>query len=175
MNCCVYPGSFDPFTLGHMDIVNRALKIFDRVVILICHNSAKGARFVPAEKMKECIELDMHVHFENAGHVVVDILPDRLSVIDYMSNHRKELSNCTTILRGVRDASDITAELRLLDQYKYFAHGIGFEFVPLIARPEFRGVSSSLVREMCRIRTIEPKDYPVPPAAHLCIMKQSLA
>ena len=169
MKACVYPGSFDPFTIGHMDIVNRAMKIFDKVTILICRNSSKGERFIPVEKMKECIEYDMQVHFENAGKATVDILPDGLSVLDYMSNHRKELGNCMNIVRGIRDAGDATEEIRLADQYRYFSRDIRFELVPLIARPEYRGLSSSVVREMFKMRQVEPKEWPVPPSVALAI------
>lgn len=162
MKCCVYPGSFDPFTLGHMDIAARATHIFDRVVILICNNPAKGERLVPAESMKECIIDAMDAHFENAGKIIVDILPEGLSVIDYMSNHRVELHDSMTILRGIRDAGDAMDEMRLSDQYAHLSHNIAFNFVTLMARPEHRGVSSSLVRAMMKLRTIGPKEWPVP-------------
>jgi len=169
MTACVYPGSFDPFTNGHMDIANRALNVFDKVIILICSNSAKGKRLIPAEQMKECIEYDMQVHFENAGKVTVDILPEGLSVPDYMKSHRVSLNNRMNILRGIRDASDATAELRLADQYKYFSGDADIELVPLIARPEYRGLSSSLVREMLKLSDVGMKEWPVPPAVALAI------
>ena len=55
MKTCVYPGSFDPFTNGHLDIALRAGDLFDKVVILISQNPGKGERFLPAEEMQKAI------------------------------------------------------------------------------------------------------------------------
>ena len=85
-----------------------------------------------------------------------------------MSNHREYLDNCMNIIRGIRNATDATDELNLADQYKWFSHMIRFEFIPLIAKPKYRSVSSSLVREM--VKYLPPDEIPVPePVANLII------
>jgi phosphopantetheine adenylyltransferase len=91
---------------------------------------------------------------------MVDILKPEHTVLDYMSNHREYLDNCMNIIRGIRNATDATDELNLADQYKWFSHMIRFEFIPLIAKPKYRSVSSSLVREM--VKYLPPDEIPVP-------------
>ena len=164
MRCCVYPGSFDPFTLGHWDIAHRARNLFDKVVILISTNSGKGRRLVTEKKMKRAIEATLlgaelvegkEYDVSQIGFKV-DILPNGQTVIDYMSNHRKELDNCTNIIRGIRNAEDAVAEIDLAGCYRYFSHDIRFEFIPLLASDKYRYVSSTLVKEMYRVNNEHP-------------------
>ena len=89
-----------------------------------------------------------------AGYV--DSQSDYQTVIDYMSNHRKELDNCTNIIRGIRNAEDAVAEIDLAGCYQYFSHDIRFEFIPLLASDKYRYVSSTLVKEMYRVNNEHP-------------------
>jgi len=165
MKCCVYPGSFDPFTLGHLDIAKRARKLFDKVVILIADNSNKNVRMVNRDKMKLAIEATLvgaesvedgkEYDVASLGYQV-DILPSGLTVLDYMSNHRDELDSCMNIIRGIRNSADAMAEIDLAGYYTYFSHNIRFEFIPLLASDRFRHVSSSLVREMFKMNNARP-------------------
>ena len=92
MKTCVYPGSFDPFTNGHLDIALRAGDLFDRVVILISQNPGKVERFIPAEEMQKAIETALAIEGAKGRcpktEFMVDILKPEHTVLDYMSNHR---------------------------------------------------------------------------------------
>lgn len=175
MKTCIYPGSFDPFTNGHLDIALRAGKIFDRVVILISQNPLKGGRFIPAECMKDAIYGALAEAGER-GYVsdtefMVDILNPGITVFDYMIEHGKYLNNCMNIIRGIRDGSDAIEEMRLSEQYKWFSHHSRFEFIPLIAKPALSSVSSTLVRVMTK-HHIPLDEIPVPTAVANLIGKE---
>lgn len=172
MKTCVYPGSFDPFTNGHLDIALRAGDLFGKVVILISQNPGKGERFIPAEEMQKAIYSALAIEVAKGRcpktEFMVDILKPEHTVLDYMINHREYLDNCMNIIRGIRNATDATDELNLAGQYKWFSHMIRFEFIPLIAKPKYRSVSSSLVREMVKYLPLD--EIPVPePVANLII------
>lgn len=150
---CVYPGSFDPFTFGHLDIVKRALKLFDGITILVCINSSKETRLITCTDTVSVIRKTIMELLppEDSTRVKVDFLKLGSSVLDYMSNHRNELNHCMNIIRGVRNSADAEYEINLCGQYEYFSHNIKFEFIPLIASPEYRFLSSSIVREAWKI------------------------
>ena len=176
MKTCVYPGSFDPFTNGHLDIALRAGNLFDKVVILISQNPGKGGRFIPAEEMKKAIYSALAIEGAKCRcpktEFMVDILKPQNTVLDYMINHRDYLDNCMNIIRGIRNPTDAVEELNLADQYKWFSHMIRFEFIPLIAKPEHRSISSSLVREM--VKYLPTDEIPVPePVANLIIDREA--
>ena len=160
MRACVYPGSFDPFTNGHLNIVWRAGNLFDKVVVLISPNSEKK-RFTDEYVMKVAIEKTLEVTFHDPNKYQVDILRPGLSVLDYMSNHREELDSCMNIIRGIRDGLDAMAEHRLYEQYKWFSHEIRYEVIPLFCDPIYRSVSSSLVREMYKMRSVDAVPVPL--------------
>lgn len=161
MRCCVFPGSFDPFTCGHLNIVERALKIFDKVTVLVSLNPGKHSRFTEALKMVEGIEKTLQT-MGLSDRVKVDILKVNQSVLDYMSNHREELDNCMNIIRGVRNVEDISYEMNLYGQYKYFSHNIRFEFIPIIADPKYAYLSSSVAREAIRLKCINEVSEMIP-------------
>jgi pantetheine-phosphate adenylyltransferase len=174
MKTCVYPGSFDPFTNGHLDIALRAGDLFDKVVILISQNPGKGERFLPAREMQDAIRASLAIEGAKGRcprtEFYVDILNPEHTVLDYMSNHREYLENCMNIIRGIRNATDATDELNLADQYKWFSHMIRFEFIPLIAKPAHRSISSSLVREM--VKYLPPDEIPVPEPVAVLMSKE---
>ena len=153
MKTCVYPGSFDPFTIGHLNIVSRAADIFDRVVILISPNSTKGTRFIPAETMKKAIEETIESY---GSKCTVDILKSG-TVLDYIEEHDLDYN----IVRGIRDANDAVEEMRLVDQYKWFTYH-PIEFIPFVAAYAHRSVSSSLVREMVKYGQLDKLPVPKP-------------
>jgi len=174
MKTCVYPGSFDPFTNGHLDIALRAGDLFDKVVILISQNPGKGERFLPAREMQDAIRASLAIEGAKGRcpktEFYVDILKPEHTVLDYMSNHRECLDTCMNIIRGIRNAADATDELNLADQYQWFSHKIRFEFIPLIAKPKYRSVSSSLVREM--VKYLPPDEIPVPEPVAVLLSKE---
>lgn len=95
MKTCVYPGSFDPFTNGHLDIALRAGDLFDKVVILISQNPGKGERFLPAKEMQDAIRASLAIEGAKGRcpktEFYVDILKPEHTVLDYMSNHREDI------------------------------------------------------------------------------------
>jgi len=97
----IYPGSFDPVTNGHVDIVERGLKIFDGIIVAILRNPAKKALFT-VEERKEMIEISLNKY----SNVEVDIFDGLL--VDYA---RKR--NAGTIVRGMRAVSDFESEFQL--------------------------------------------------------------
>lgn len=175
MSACVYPGSFDPFTLGHLDITERAGRLFDRVVVLICTNSSKKARFLHADVSCDAIKEVLLQTFSNPDKYVVDVLEDNKSVVDYMEVHDDLFADGMNIIRGIRDASDADMEIRLFEQYKWFAGSYAgkIEFIPLIAKPEHKALSSTLVREMTRMSTVNPTAWPVPDIVRNAILAKT--
>ena len=133
MKKILFPGTFDPFTIGHLSIVKRALQHFDEVVIAIGQNSAKK-NFFPLEKRLT----DISKTFENEP---------RVSVLTYdglTADFAKEIG-VPLILRGVRSIADFEYERNVADvNLKLF----GVETFLLVADTETAHVSSSLVREL---------------------------
>ena len=125
MSACVYPGSFDPFTLGHLDITERAGRLFDRVVVLICTNSSKKARFLHVDMSCDAIKDVLLQTFRNPDKYVVDVLEDNKSVVDYMAVHEDLFADGMNIIRGIRDASDAD-----MDTLKQLRHVISVDTVP---------------------------------------------
>ena len=173
MSACVYPGSFDPFTLGHLDITERAGRLFDRVIVLICTNSSKKARFLNADASCDAVKEVLLQTFSNPDKYVVDVLEDNKTVVDYMAVHDDLFADGMN--RGIRDASDADMEIRLFEQYKWFANGCAgkIEFIPLIAKPEHKALSSTLVREMTRMSTVNPTAWPVPDIVRNAILAKT--
>lgn len=131
---CVYPGSFDPVTNGHLDLIERAAAIFDEVIVAILHNPAKTGRF-PVEKrvgmlQKACAHLP-NVRFDHFGGLLVD----------YMRSQ-----NSKVIVRGLRDGADFESELRMAQLNRQMAPGV--ETLFLATSPEHAALSSSAVREI---------------------------
>lgn len=129
----IFPGSFDPFTLGHYDIVMRGLHLFDTIIIGIGRNTSKTPTF-PLEARIEAIQRV----FTNEPRVQVEIY-DGLT-IDFAAAHQ---ASC--ILRGVRSMQDFEYERNIAAANKQLA---GIETVLLYTRPEYAHISSSLVREL---------------------------
>lgn len=131
----LYAGSFDPFTIGHQSIVDRALDLFDNVVVAIGDNSAKSP-FQSVDERKTAIEK-------------VYASDPRVSVVVY-SGLTVDLAGslgCTHLLRGVRSASDFDYERSLADANRNIS---GLETVLLYTLPELAFVSSSLVRDLIK-------------------------
>ena len=131
----LYAGSFDPFTIGHWSVVDRALRIFDRGIIAIGENADKNA-FWPLEKRLDHIR---SVYKDNA----------RVGVISYsgLTADTARHTGCTHLLRGVRSSVDFEYERTLADANRNIS---GLETVLLYTLPEYAFVSSSLVRDLMR-------------------------
>ena len=133
MSTAVYAGSFDPFTIGHRDIVNRALQMFDRVVIAIGINENKKGQW-PAEFRCQAIA----AAYRDCPEV---------KVITYTGLTVDMARDCgaDVLIRGVRNAADFAFEQNLADTNRALT---GIDTVLLIASPSLAFVSSSMVREL---------------------------
>ena len=97
----IYPGSFDPVTNGHLDIIKRGLKLFDTIIVAILHNPAKAECFT-VEERKEMLEISLR-KFEN-----VEVDTHNGLLVDYAA-----MRNAHAILRGMRAVSDFEHEFQL--------------------------------------------------------------
>lgn len=133
MKAAVFPGSFDPFTIGHKDIADRALRIFDRLIIGVGYNIHK-AEADSIEKRVISIS-DLYAGFTNVAVEAYSGL-----TVDFAKKHDAEF-----IIRGLREVKDFEYERNLADTNSAIS---GIETVFLIARPELGYISSSMVREL---------------------------
>jgi pantetheine-phosphate adenylyltransferase len=135
MAIAVYPGSFDPFTYGHLDIATRAAKMFDTVHIVVVHNPAKNPRLTTAQR----VELITEILNGKPGNYVVSSLDTGL-LVDYC----KDLG-ADALVKGVRTNVDLDYELPMA-QVNRDLSGIETIFIP--ADPTHGFVSSSLVKQV---------------------------
>jgi pantetheine-phosphate adenylyltransferase len=135
MAIAVYPGSFDPFTYGHLDIATRAAKMFDTVHIVVVHNPAKNPRLTTAQR----VELITEILNGKPGNYVVSSLDTGL-LVDYCRD-----LGADALVKGVRTNVDLDYELPMA-QVNRDLSGIETIFIP--ADPTHGFVSSSLVKQV---------------------------
>lgn len=145
MRTAVFPGSFDPFTIGHKDIVDRAAKIFDRVIIGVGYNEHKpGAASVESrvEAIRKIYRDSPDPRENHDSHEDHDILVESYTglTVDFARKH-----GAGFIIRGLREVKDFEYERNLADTNAAISD---IETVFLVARPELGYVSSSMVREL---------------------------
>ena len=133
MRTAIFPGSFDPFTTVHLDLVQRGLELFDRIVIGIGKNSQKNELFPLSFREQALREL-----FKDEERVTVEVF-DGLTV-DFARRH-----DARFLLRGVRSIQDFAYEQSMADANRQLDD---IETVVLYARAEHTFISSSLVREL---------------------------
>jgi len=130
----VYPGTFDPITNGHQDLVRRAAGIFDRVVIGIAANPGKAPLFTLDERV------------ELAQKVLADL--DNVTVQGYAGltvDFARE-QGCGIVLRGLRAMSDFEFEFQLANMSRHLARDVDYVF--MTPQEQFTFISSTLVREI---------------------------
>lgn len=134
MKTAIFPGTFNPFTIGHADIVERALTIFDKVVIGVGYNPEKGdSNIYPrVAHIKEV--------YEDNPNVVVEAYTDL--TVDLAKRH-----DATAIVKGVRSVKDFEYERDQADINRQLTNG-EVETILLYAEPHLAAVSSSMVREL---------------------------
>ncbi|MBQ7591580.1 MAG: pantetheine-phosphate adenylyltransferase [Clostridia bacterium] len=133
MKTALIPGSFDPFTLGHKNVVTRALTLFDRVVVAVMNNSGKEYMFSAEERVKIA-----KLTLSGLRRVKVIYCPG-------MTYELFRETGACAIVKGIRNASDLRYEL---PQYEFNREAGGCETVFLPSDPEFSGISSTGVRKM---------------------------
>lgn len=138
----LFPGSFDPFTLGHADIVERALSLFDEVIVAIGYNEQKPGWQSVDERLQAIRNL-------YADEPSVKVMAYSGLTADVVKQ-----TEATCLLRGVRSVKDYEYELQMADINRQLC---GVETVLLFTRPEYASISSSVVRELAHFgRDITP-------------------
>jgi len=133
----LFPGSFDPFTKGHEDIVLRGLNLFDEIIIAIGYNSGKSQRYFKIEFMVERIKET----FETYPNIRVQTFSELTA--DYAKRHHAKF-----LLRGLRNTTDFEYENSIAQVNRYLNDEL--ESVFLITSPQFASISSSIIREVHR-------------------------
>lgn len=137
MTRAVCPGSYDPVTNGHVDVVLRAVELFDEVVVVVLHNPAKEGTFTPDERvalLREALPERDGLRIEaHGGRLLVDVCKDL---------------GATAIVKGLRGGTDFAYELPMALMNR---HLTGVETVFLPGAPAFEHVSSSLVKEVAAL------------------------
>jgi pantetheine-phosphate adenylyltransferase len=133
----VCPGSYDPVTLGHADVIERAAALYDEVVVAVLHNPAKAGLFTPEERQK--LLEDSVGHLPN---VRVELFANRL-LVDVCRDAHAE-----AIVKGLRGGTDFAYELPMALMNR---HLTGIETVFLPGDPRFEHISSSLIKEVARL------------------------
>lgn len=152
----IYPGSFDPFTNGHMDIVHRGLEIFERVIVAVACNSEKNSFFTVQERVDMINEL-----VADNPRVQVDTLDGLL--VDYVV--KKE---ARVILRGLRAVTDFEFEFQLAQMNHKVCEQV--ETLFMMTSPDCAYLSSSIVKEVGRLGGDISKF--VPPQVLRCLQKK---
>jgi pantetheine-phosphate adenylyltransferase len=135
----VYPGTFDPITNGHTDIIRRALHIVDKLVIGVARNDGKGPLFSTDERVE--IVRDEVSHLENGAANRVEVLPFQTLLM-----HFAETVNAGVIVRGLRAVSDFEYEFQMAGMNARLNPQI--ETVFLMATDRFQFISSRFVKEI---------------------------
>lgn len=133
---CLFPGTFDPVTLGHVDIINRALPLFDKIVVGIGLNAAKVPMFSP-EQRKDWIR-EIYRDEDRVEGAVYEGL-----TIDYCRQIGAKF-----ILRGIRYVSDFEYEKTIADANRTLDRSI--ETIFLTGEPKYTSVASTIVRDIIR-------------------------
>ena len=139
MKIAVCPGSFDPITLGHLDIISRASKLFDGVIVVVMSNAAKSPLFNQVERMELIQRAIAEAGIDN---VTVDCYDGLLA--DYV-----KMRNATAIVKGLRAMSDFEYEFQMaLTNRKIYPEA---ETVFLTTAAENMYLSSSLVKQVAQL------------------------
>lgn len=152
MKKTLYPGSFDPITYGHMDIISQALKIYDEVIVAVLVNSSKKSGMFTLE---ERINLIKEI-YKNNPKVKVISSDENIAAVDVALNN-----GCTTMVRGLRDLTDFADELKLAELNLTISDE-KVNTVAFFANPAKTTISSTMVKELTRLnKNIDNFVHPV--------------
>ncbi|NUM74862.1 pantetheine-phosphate adenylyltransferase [candidate division KSB1 bacterium] len=136
MKLAIYPGTFDPVTNGHLDIVERAAMLFDQVVVAVTTNSAKNPMFSVAERLEMFREVTQHfsnVRVESFSGLLVEYAAGR---------------GASVLIRGLRAISDFEYESQMALINRKISHGMDTVF--LTANEKYTYLNSTIVKEVAR-------------------------
>ena len=148
MTKAIYPGSFDPVTKGHVDVIKRAAKLFDHLVVGVLVNSSKNPLFSTEERVSMLMEI--FSDYDN-----IEIVSFNGLLVDYC-----HANNISTIVRGLRAVTDFEYELQIAQTNRVIAPDIDTVF--LTTSLEYAYLSSSIVKELasygCDIKPLVPEN-----------------
>ena len=147
LRVAVYPGSFDPVTYGHLDIIDRALKIFDGVIVAVARNSEKNALFTVQERIDMLSEI-----LKDRPEARVQTFEGLL--VDYVRQ-----AGATVVIRGLRAVSDFEFEFQLAQMNRNITREV--ETLFMMTSVPYSYLSSSIVKEVSHLNG--PVDKLVPP------------
>lgn len=139
MKAVLYPGSFDPITYGHMDVVEQSLKIFDKVIIAVLVNSKKSGGLFTIDEREALIK---DIYKDNPNVEVVAVSKKQAAVNIALEN------GCTTIVKGLRNVTDYSYEV---DQAKINLEVVSkgaVNTIAVFADPDKSMISSTMVKEL---------------------------
>src|SRR5437763_15129783 len=134
----IYPGSFDPVTNGHLDVIDRARKLFDEVIVAVAHNDQKQPLFALEERLQLLRDT-----LGNSGQV--EIAPLDGLLVDFAVAHQ-----ATAVIRGLRAISDFEFEFQMALMNRKLDESV--ETIFLMPREEYTYLSSRIVKEIERLR-----------------------
>jgi pantetheine-phosphate adenylyltransferase len=137
MRTVIYPGSFDPFTNGHLDLVHRAAKLFDQVIVAVARNEGKGPLF----SVDERFEL-VRQSIKGLGNVTVDAFDGLL--VDYVEKRGGQ-----AVIRGLRAVSDFEFEFQLALMNRKLNERV--ETIFMMPKDTYTFLSSRIVKEIARL------------------------
>lgn len=143
MTKAVYAGTFDPITSGHLDLIDRSLKLCDKLIVAVGVNSAKKTVFSEMERVY-LINKTLENYFSQSSY-------ERISVTSFdglLVNYAKD-AGASLLIRGIRSVSDFEYEINLAGVNKTLDHTIETVFLP--TNPRLSVVSSSMVKEIAKL------------------------
>lgn len=133
----IFPGSFDPYTNGHHDIVLRGLNIFDEIIIGIGYNTSKKNRY-----------FDIDLMVDKIREIYIQTPEVKVLVYNELTSTFAKKQEAGFLIRGLRNTTDFEYENTISQMNRYLNEGL--ETVFLITSPEFASISSTIIREVHR-------------------------
>lgn len=134
----IYPGTFDPITNGHIDVIERAAELFDKVIVVIALNSKKTTLFSDEERMQMAVESLKHL--KN-----VEVSTHRGLIVNFAIKH-----NAVALIRGLRAVSDFEFEFQLSLMNRKLAPNI--KTILMMPNEKYTYLNSSIIRELARYK-----------------------
>ncbi len=138
----IYPGTFDPITLGHIDIIERAVKLFDELIVAVAINADKGPMFT-LEERTEMVRGEM-APIADASGTTIHVKP-----FDTLLMHYAKEQGAGTIVRGLRAVSDFEYEFQMVGMNQALDDDV--ETVFFMADARYQSIASRLVKEIARL------------------------
>ena len=131
----LYPGSFDPITYGHINIIEQTCDLFDEIIVAVMHNPRKSGMFTPDERVKLIADL-----YKNNPKIKV-VSSDGATIDLALEN------NCKAIIRGLRTLTDFEYEIQMAQINKQISQNM-INTISLFAEHDYENISASMVKEI---------------------------